>query len=81
MIGYSDSNKDAGYLAANWELFRAQGRLADRCRDHDVKLTLFHGRGGTIARGGGPTDRFILAHPAGSVGGRIRADRTGRSDR
>jgi phosphoenolpyruvate carboxylase len=77
MIGYSDSNKDAGYLAANWELFRAQERLADRCRAHDVKLTLFHGRGGTIARGGGPTDRFILAHPAGSVGGRIRLTEQG----
>ncbi len=77
MIGYSDSNKDAGYLAANWELFRAQGRLADRCRAHNVKLTLFHGRGGTIARGGGPTNRFILAHPAGSVTGRIRLTEQG----
>ncbi len=77
MIGYSDSNKDAGYLAANWELFRAQGRLAACCREYAVKLTLFHGRGGTIARGGGPTDRFILAHPAGSVGGRIRLTEQG----
>jgi phosphoenolpyruvate carboxylase len=77
MIGYSDSNKDAGYLAANWELFRAQGRLADRCRDYHVKLTLFHGRGGTIARGGGPTNRFILAHPAGSVAGRVRLTEQG----
>ncbi|MCB0035573.1 MAG: phosphoenolpyruvate carboxylase, partial [Anaerolineales bacterium] len=72
MIGYSDSNKDAGYLAAQWELYEAQERLADCCRDHNIKLTLFHGRGGTIARGGGPANRAILAQPPGSVEGRIR---------
>jgi len=72
MIGYSDSNKDAGYLAAKWELFQAQERLADVCREHDVILTLFHGRGGTIARGGGPANRAILAQPPGTVGGSIR---------
>ena len=72
MIGYSDSNKDAGYLAANWELFQAQERLAANCREHGVALTLFHGRGGTIARGGGPANRAILAQPAGTVDGCIR---------
>ncbi|MFW6183978.1 MAG: phosphoenolpyruvate carboxylase [Chloroflexota bacterium] len=77
MIGYSDSNKDAGYLAANWELFQAQERLAAVCRDHDVALTLFHGRGGTIARGGGPANRAILAQPAGTINGRIRITEQG----
>ena len=77
MIGYSDSNKDAGFLAAQWELFLAQERLAAVCRKHDVILTLFHGRGGTIARGGGPTNRAILAQPAGSVNGRIRITEQG----
>jgi phosphoenolpyruvate carboxylase len=77
MIGYSDSNKDAGYLTANWELFQAQERLAECCRQRQVVMTLFHGRGGTIARGGGPANRAILAQPAGSVGGRIRITEQG----
>ncbi len=77
MIGYSDSNKDAGYLAANWELYQAQETLAATCREHNVILTLFHGRGGTIARGGGPANRAILAQPPGSVGGRIRITEQG----
>lgn len=77
MIGYSDSNKDAGYLAANWELYEAQERLAASCQQHDVMMTLFHGRGGTIARGGGPANRAILAQPPGSVGGRIRITEQG----
>lgn len=77
MIGYSDSNKDAGYLAAQWELFQAQERLAAVCRRHDVALTLFHGRGGTIARGGGPANRAILAQPAGTINGRIRITEQG----
>jgi phosphoenolpyruvate carboxylase len=77
MIGYSDSNKDAGYLAANWELFQAQERLAAVCREHDVTLTLFHGRGGTIARGGGPANHAILAQPGGTVNGRIRITEQG----
>lgn len=72
MIGYSDSNKDAGYLTAQWELYQAQEQLGNCCRDHGVKLTLFHGRGGTIARGGGPANRAILAQPPGTVDGRIR---------
>jgi phosphoenolpyruvate carboxylase len=77
MIGYSDSNKDAGYLAARWELYQAQERLAQVCADHDVILTLFHGRGGTIARGGGPAYEAILAQPPRSVGGRIRLTEQG----
>ncbi|MFK7800395.1 MAG: phosphoenolpyruvate carboxylase [Anaerolineae bacterium] len=72
MIGYSDSNKDAGLLTATWELYQAQDKLAKRCQKHKVGLTLFHGRGGTIARGGGPANRAILAQPPGSVEGRIR---------
>jgi phosphoenolpyruvate carboxylase len=77
MIGYSDSNKDAGYLAANWELYQAQEVLTQTCREQDVVMTLFHGRGGTIARGGGPANRAILAQPPGSVGGRIRITEQG----
>jgi phosphoenolpyruvate carboxylase len=77
MIGYSDSNKDAGYVTAQWELFQAQASLAAACREAGVVLTLFHGRGGTIARGGGPANRAILAQPPGSVGGRIRITEQG----
>lgn len=77
MIGYSDSNKDAGYLAANWELYQIQESLAGTCRAFGVTMTLFHGRGGTIARGGGPANRAIQAQPAGSVGGRIRITEQG----
>ena len=77
MIGYSDSNKDAGYLAANWELYQGQDALARTCEAHGVMMTLFHGRGGTIARGGGPANRAILAQPPGSVGGRIRITEQG----
>ncbi len=77
MIGYSDSNKDAGYLAANWELYQVQERLAQSCRAQGVALTLFHGRGGTIARGGGPANRAVLAQPPGTVNGRIRITEQG----
>jgi phosphoenolpyruvate carboxylase len=77
MIGYSDSNKDAGYMAANWELYQAQDVIADTCKQHGVIVTLFHGRGGTIARGGGPANRAILAQPPGSVRGRIRITEQG----
>jgi phosphoenolpyruvate carboxylase len=77
MIGYSDSNKDAGYLAANWELYQGQDALARTCAAHEVVMTLFHGRGGTIARGGGPANRAILSQPPGSVGGRIRITEQG----
>ena len=77
MIGYSDSNKDAGYLPANWELYQAQEALAETCAEKDVVLTLFHGRGGTIARGGGPANRAIQAQPPGSVAGRLRITEQG----
>lgn len=77
MIGYSDSNKDAGYLTANWALYEAQEALAVCGREHNITLTLFHGRGGTIARGGGPANRAILAQPPGSARGRIRITEQG----
>jgi phosphoenolpyruvate carboxylase len=77
MIGYSDSNKDAGYIAAKWELFCAQELISERCRTHQIDLTLFHGRGGTIARGGGPTNQAILAQPANSVREKIRITEQG----
>jgi len=77
MIGYSDSNKDGGYLQANWKLFTAQQDLAAVCREAGVTLTLFHGRGGSLGRGGGPTNRAILAQPLESVRGRIRLTEQG----
>lgn len=72
MIGYSDSSKDSGRLAAAWELFQAQEQLAGVFRDSGVELTLFHGRGGSVGRGGGPTYLAIAAQPPGSVAGRLR---------
>jgi len=77
MIGYSDSNKDGGYLRANWMLFQAQRNLARTCDDYGVQLTLFHGRGGTLGRGGGPANRAILAQPQESVRGRIKITEQG----
>ncbi|HFQ93357.1 MAG TPA: phosphoenolpyruvate carboxylase [Anaerolineae bacterium] len=77
MIGYSDSNKDGGYLAANWALYLAQENLAQVCREHGIRLTLFHGRGGTVARGGGPANRAIRAQPPGTVNGRFRLTEQG----
>ena len=77
MIGYSDSNKDGGFLRANWMLFNAQRNLAERCQANNVQLTLFHGRGGSIGRGGGPANRAILAQPPESVRGRIRITEQG----
>ena len=77
MIGYSDSNKDGGYLMANWMLYRAQRALAQVCDEHGVKLLLFHGRGGTVGRGGGPANRAILAQPPESVRGRIKLTEQG----
>ena len=77
MIGYSDSNKDGGYLRSTWILYRAQRRLAETCSERGVTLTLFHGRGGSIGRGGGPANRAILAQPPGSVQGRIKITEQG----
>ena len=77
MIGYSDSNKDGGYLRSNWMLFLAQRTLARLCEQYDVKLTLFHGRGGTLGRGGGPANRAILAQPPESVRGRVKLTEQG----
>ncbi len=77
MIGYSDSGKDGGYLRANWMLFKAQRQLAETCERQDVRLTLFHGRGGTLGRGGGPANRAILAQPPESVRGRIKLTEQG----
>lgn len=78
MIGYSDSGKDAGTLPAAWELVKAQEALAEVCREHDVQLTLFHGRGGTVGRGGGsPVYRGIVALPPGTVDARIKITEQG----
>jgi phosphoenolpyruvate carboxylase len=77
MIGYSDSAKDAGILSAAWGLYRAQEKLVSIFKKHQVKLTLFHGRGGTVARGGGPSYEAILSQPPGSVNGSIRITEQG----
>lgn len=77
MIGYSDSNKDGGYLASNWGLYRAQQMLAKVCSANGVKLELFHGRGGSIGRGGGPTNQAILAQPRDSMQGHIKITEQG----
>ncbi|RIK74698.1 phosphoenolpyruvate carboxylase, partial [candidate division KSB1 bacterium] len=72
MLGYSDSNKDGGYWMANWALYQAQQAAAEVCRLHQIDFRLFHGRGGTVGRGGGRANQAILAMPAGSHNGRIR---------
>jgi phosphoenolpyruvate carboxylase len=77
MLGYSDSNKDCGYITSNWALFKAQERISRVCRDAGVRVTLFHGRGGSIARGGGPAAKAILAQPAGLRDGAIRVTEQG----
>ncbi len=77
MIGYSDSAKDGGRLSANWALYRAQEAIVEVCREAGVELTLFHGRGGSISRGGGPTYLSIQSQPPGSVEGRLRVTEQG----
>ncbi len=77
MLGYSDSNKDCGYITANWELYLAQETIAAVCGRFAIGFTLFHGRGGTVARGGGPAAKGILAQPAGLIGGRLRITEQG----
>ena len=77
MIGYSDSAKDAGTTAAAWAQYRAQETLVQVCREQDVELLLFHGRGGTVGRGGGPAHAAILSQPPGSVTGRFRTTEQG----
>ena len=79
MIGYSDSNKDGGILASLWNLYRAQQNLTKVGEKHGVRIVFFHGRGGTISRGAGPTHRFIDALPRGSINGELRVTEQGES--
>ncbi len=77
MLGYSDSNKDGGYLAANWALYRAELDLVESAHKTGIRLRLFHGRGGTVGRGGGPSYEAILAQPPGAVNGSLRLTEQG----
>ncbi|WP_342149084.1 phosphoenolpyruvate carboxylase [Methylorubrum sp. SB2] len=77
MIGYSDSNKDGGYVASNWELYKAQTKLTDLGRQAGVPIAFFHGRGGSVSRGGVPIHRGIAAQPPGSINGRFRITEQG----
>jgi phosphoenolpyruvate carboxylase len=77
MIGYSDSAKDVGRLTAGWDLYRAQEAVVSTCRAHGVQVTLFHGRGGSVGRGGGPTHMAIQAQPPGSIDGTLRVTEQG----
>jgi phosphoenolpyruvate carboxylase len=77
MVGYSDSNKDAGYVASSWATYRAQERIAEVLHRHGATWVFFHGRGGALGRGGGPTNKAILALPAGTVGARLKMTEQG----
>ncbi|HXZ99802.1 MAG TPA: phosphoenolpyruvate carboxylase [Candidatus Binatia bacterium] len=77
MLGYSDSSKEGGYLAAQWSLYVAHRELALVCDDAGIRLRLFHGRGGTVSRGGGPTHEALLAQPPGAVRGKVRITEQG----
>jgi phosphoenolpyruvate carboxylase len=79
MVGYSDSGKDGGYLAAQWAIYRAQERLADVARDAGIELTIFHGRGGSAGRGGGPTHAAIVSQPPGHPPGRVKLTEQGET--
>jgi phosphoenolpyruvate carboxylase len=77
MLGYSDSNKDGGIVTSNFELYKAQTKLQRQMEDNQINLTLFHGRGGSISRGGGPVNRSILAQPQGTITGKIKITEQG----
>jgi phosphoenolpyruvate carboxylase len=79
MVGYSDSGKDAGFLAAQWAIYRAQEALAEIAREAEVELTIFHGRGGSAGRGGGPTYAAIISQPAGHPPGRLKVTEQGET--
>ncbi|AFZ83430.1 phosphoenolpyruvate carboxylase [Candidatus Kinetoplastibacterium blastocrithidii TCC012E] len=77
MLGYSDSNKDGGFLTSNWELYQAERNLVNVFRSRNIRLRLFHGRGGSVGRGGGPSFEAILSQPPGAVSGQIRLTEQG----
>ncbi len=77
MLGYSDSNKDSGFLSSNWEIYKAQQSLQRVVEEYTIQLQIFHGRGGSVGRGGGPAYEAVLAQPGRSVGGRIKITEQG----